>query len=68
MNAADNDRLIQYVFPEGPLPVITQVKCNLSNSALMLCGSITAYLVPANPLLDCMLADLLENRGWTKRA
>ena len=26
MHLADDDRLIQYVFPEGPLPVITQVK------------------------------------------
>lgn len=25
MNLADNEGLIQYVFPEGPLPVLTQV-------------------------------------------
>ena len=29
MHLADDDRLIQYVFPEGPLPVITQVKQQL---------------------------------------
>ena len=72
MNLADNDKLIQYVFPEGPLPVITQVKHAILSSSVFVLYSFKAHfqccllLISESPLLAMCLQIYLKTEAGQK--